>query len=308
MYDIIPDIHGQSEKLKHALQQLGYRDRQGAWRNSDPHRTCVFLGDFIDRGPDNAGVIAIVRRMIDACTASAIMGNHELNAILFHSTNPETGKPLRAHSDQNMRQHAAFLKDFPIGSPAAKDAVRWMQTLPLFREFPNFRVVHACWDNHVIQRLQRLTSAGVLSEEQFYRASDRRNELFHLVETTTKGPEAILPNGCSFIDKDGTRRPEIRIMWWNDRVRTWRDAAICVPDLADLPEGVLPDEVIARVYPPDEKPVLFGHYWLTGAPVLQNANALCLDYSAGKEGPLTTYRVEGPFEALALDNIVQHAA
>ena len=27
MYDIIPDIHGQAEKLKAALTNLGYRDR-----------------------------------------------------------------------------------------------------------------------------------------------------------------------------------------------------------------------------------------------------------------------------------------
>ena len=53
MYDVIPDIHGQAEKLKPALRNLGYSERKGAWRHSDPKRHVVFLGDFIDRGPDN---------------------------------------------------------------------------------------------------------------------------------------------------------------------------------------------------------------------------------------------------------------
>ncbi|WP_439156001.1 metallophosphoesterase [Yoonia sp.] len=85
MYDIIPDIHGQAAKLKGALTELGYRMRNGAWRHSDPNRRVVLLGDFIDRGPKNGEVICIVRSMLDAGTTSAVMGNHELNAIHFHT-------------------------------------------------------------------------------------------------------------------------------------------------------------------------------------------------------------------------------
>ena len=57
MYDVIPDIHGQSEKLKGALGNLGYRERNGAWRHSEPKRHVVFLGGFVDRGSDNWEVI-----------------------------------------------------------------------------------------------------------------------------------------------------------------------------------------------------------------------------------------------------------
>lgn len=58
MYDVIPDIHGQSCKLTAALKKLGYVERNGAWRHSDPNQTCVFLGDYIDRGPDMQGLLA----------------------------------------------------------------------------------------------------------------------------------------------------------------------------------------------------------------------------------------------------------
>ena len=143
MYDVIPDIRGQAEKLKAALRNLGYSEKNGAWRHSDPTCHAIFLGDFIDRGPDNREVIRIVRGMIDAGIASAVMGNHELNAIHFH-TRDENG-PLRDQSEKNIAQHASFLKEFPLGSTEAGEAIAWMRTLPLFFEFEGFRAVHACW-------------------------------------------------------------------------------------------------------------------------------------------------------------------
>lgn len=33
-------------------------------------------------------------------------------------------------------------------------------------------------------------------------------------------------------------------------------------------------------------PVCLGHYWLTGTPALLSSRAVCVDYSAGKGGPL----------------------
>jgi predicted MPP superfamily phosphohydrolase len=171
MYDIIPDIHGQSEKLKQALTNLGYENRNGAWRHSDPKRICVFLGDFVDRGPNNAEVIDIVRRMVDAGTAFAIKGNHELNAIHFHTNHPTKGAPLRPHSEKNIRQHASFLSEFPLGDNKTADVLTWMKSLPLYLEFDDFRVVHACWNESVIGKLQVATDGGVLSENQFIEAA-----------------------------------------------------------------------------------------------------------------------------------------
>ncbi len=38
VFDIIPDIHGQFDKLTHALRALGYQERKGAWRHANPTR------------------------------------------------------------------------------------------------------------------------------------------------------------------------------------------------------------------------------------------------------------------------------
>jgi hypothetical protein len=307
MYDIIPDIHGQAGKLKGALTSLGYVQKNGAWRHSDPKRTCVFLGDFIDRGPDNEAVIDIVRRMVDADTASAIMGNHELNAIHFHTRDPKSGEPARAHSAKNFKQHASFLKEFPLGDPKTSEAISWMMSLPLFIEFDTFRIVHACWNETVIDELSKVTQNGRLTDEQFVLAADKNNQLFSLVETTTKGPEAMLPDDYLIYDKEGHGRSEVRLQWWNGSASTWKEIATSVPNLDQLPDSNLPASIKQSVYPLQSKPVFFGHYWLTGNPVLQAKNALCLDYSAGRDGPLVSYQFDPKITSLDLKNLTTHS-
>jgi hypothetical protein len=307
MYDIIPDIHGQAGKLKGALMSLGYVQKNGAWRHSDPKRTCVFLGDFIDRGPDNKVVIDIVRRMVDAGTASAIMGNHELNAVHFHIRDPKSGEPARAHSAKNLKQHASFLKEFPLGDLKTSDAISWMMSLPLFIEFDAFRVVHACWNDTVIKELSKVAKNGQMTDEQFLLAADKDSQLFSLVETTTKGPEATLPDDYLIYDKEGHGRSEVRLQWWNGSASTWKEIATSVPNLDQLPDSNLPTSIKQSVYPVKSKPVFFGHYWLTGKPVLQAKNALCLDYSAGRDGPLVSYQFDSKITSLDLKNATIHS-
>ncbi|OYW52053.1 MAG: metallophosphoesterase [Hyphomicrobium sp. 32-62-53] len=305
--DIIPDIHGQIAKLRGGLDALGWKRSPAGWIHPDPNRSIVFLGDFIDRGLDNRAVIHTVRDLIDSGKARAIMGNHELNALHFHTLHPETGRPLRAHSDKNLRQHQSFLVEFPLGTRDTQEALAWMRRLPLFLETEDFRAVHACWIDRSINRLRALTADGVLSDEQLIRAADPADELFRLVEEITKGPESRLPAGHFFNDKDGTHRDHVRLQWWNASAQTWRDIAISVPDANDLPDAPLPETLLSQTYPAHERPVFFGHYWLTGEPVLQGANALCLDYSAGKDGPLVTYELHPGERFLSTERIWAHA-
>ena len=80
-----------------------------------------------------------------------------------------------------------------------------------------------------------------------------------------KGPEQRLPSAVSFSDKDGSERREVRIKWWDPDATTFRKAAIGVDDrLAGLPDLDLPVDFIYR----ENKPVLFGHYWMNGEPKL----------------------------------------
>lgn len=305
---INPDIHGQIDKLRAALANLGWQRRLEGWVHPEPRRRIQFLGDFIDRGPDNRAVIHIVRDLVDSGKAQAIMGNHELNALMFHTLHPQTGAPLRPHSEKNLRQHSSFLREFPVGDPATREVLAWMRaTLPLFHEEPGFRAGHACWRQGAIEQLRGLTGDGRLHEEQLVVAADPNTKLHALVEEIAKGPEHPLPRGAFFTDKDGTRRSSVRLKWWNANARSWRDIAISVPNLQELPDEALPTRVRAAIYPSHERPVFFGHYWLTGAPVLQAPNVLCLDYSAGTVGPLVTYEFEDGDTGLRSSKIRVHS-
>jgi hypothetical protein len=306
--DIIPDIHGQAEKLRLALKNLGWRRNGTTWLHPEPDRHIVFLGDFIDRGPENAAVIRIVREMMDAGRAQAIMGNHELNAIHFHTVDPETGAPLRPHDKHNSEQHGSFLKEFPLGELQTKNVLEWMRGLPLFIETEGFRAVHAAWIQPAIDDLRRQTAAGVLSEDQLIRAGRKGDALYDLAEAVAKGPEARLPHPYSFVDKGKKVQYHVRIKWWNGDGRNWREIAMSVPDVNVLPDAALPESLLRATYPINEKPVFFGHYWMSGEPELQSANALCLDYSAGTDGPLVTYEMIAGEEKLDASRIVVHGA
>ncbi len=94
-HDIIGGIHGHdghADKLEELLKELGYQSTVFAGalahRHPDPNRSALFVGDFVDRGPRQLDTVNIVRRMEQAGTAQAVMGNHELNAVSWHTPNP----------------------------------------------------------------------------------------------------------------------------------------------------------------------------------------------------------------------------
>lgn len=308
-YDIVPDIHGQLAKLQALLAELGYARRGGRWQHAAPDRQLVFLGDFIDRGPDNGGVLATVRDLIADGRALAVMGNHELNAIHFHNDDRATGRPLRPHSEANRRQHAAFLAEFPVGSAGARAWTEWMAGLPLWLDLGIFRVVHACWSGRAVRELALIAPGAVLPRERLMLAGRRDDPLHAAVETLTKGPEHRLPQGHSHIDSHGKVRDHARIAWWRGGARTWREAVVSVGNPDDLPDRALPGGIAFEFYPAGEKPVFFGHYWMTGRPALEAPNALCLDYSAGiGDNPLVAYAWEPGARGLTLEAIVGTAA
>ncbi|MCC7124196.1 MAG: metallophosphoesterase [Acidobacteria bacterium] len=299
-YDIIGDIHGHSDKLEALLRDMGYRDTQGAWRHSD--RQAVFVGDFIDRGPDQVRTCTIVRRMIDAGAALAVMGNHEFNAIAWHTRDPrEPSRFLREDNEKNRQQHEAFLAEVE-DRPIHDELIDWFLSLPLWLDLSALRIVHACWQASDIDRLTehlhdgRYLSRELMPSAAIRPAGDRDDEprpsVFRAVETLLKGIEIPLPNGCSFIDEGGHERTSARARWWDDDATTYRAAAIGPREdqRAMIPDAPLPHH--ARVTF-DGAPVFFGHFWLRGTPRLVSTRSLCVDYSAGKGGPLTAYRFDG---------------
>lgn len=295
-YDLIGDIHGCSAPLIRLLKTLGYeRDAAGIYRH--PTRQVIFLGDFIDRGPDQRRVIEIVRPMIDEGAALSVMGNHEFNAIAFATEDPdEPGSYLRPHSEKHLKQHGAFLEEYDHADDYG-EIIEWFRALPLWLDLRGLRVVHACWDEKLMQLLEiRYPDVNQrLSDDLLIAASRRGSEEFEAVETILKGKEIRLPDGQRFFDKDGNPRHEIRVRWWDAEARNFRDAFLG-PQSAQshIPKDPIDVEHLIQ-YSSDAPPVFVGHYWMEGDPNLLAPNVACLDYSvaAPKGGKLVAYRWDG---------------
>lgn len=83
-FDIVGDVHGCAEELIALLARLGYGVRlvgageaRRAETTAPEGRRALFVGDFVDRGPDAPGVLKIVMAMAAAGQALAVIGNHD---------------------------------------------------------------------------------------------------------------------------------------------------------------------------------------------------------------------------------------
>jgi hypothetical protein len=231
--------------------------------------------------------------MVDYGDAFALMGNHEFNAIGFH-TKDAVGRQLREHSVKNIHQHKATLDDFAGHESELTAFIEWMKELPLFLDFKSLRAVHACWCEKSIQRLK---GSSLKDPDFLMRAYSEGTPEFAALETILKGPEIPVPKGITFTDKDGTPRDRIRVTWWGH----YGDPELLFhlalpPYVTESCESVDP-EVLRSVpnYPMGTIPVFFGHYWLS--PNWGNAELgdglCCLDFSAGNGGKLVAYRWDG---------------
>lgn len=292
MLDIIGDIHGYCSKLKELLHKLGYSQEKGVWKH--PERKALFVGDYIDRGPEIRETLHLVRNMVEADAAIALLGNHEFNALAYH-TPAENGGYLRKHSPVKTNQHSATLAQFYFHREEWNSFLDWFKYLPLTFETDNIRCVHACWDEKHISQLNEITKGG-LKGDIMLRATNSDDESYYvLFEEVLKGKEIDLPKGLTFKDKDGHDRNKIRIRWWLEPDGlTYHQ--YCIHELEGLDNSLKIDFSSIKnplIYNFEEKPVFFGHYWLSGRPFLIRENVCCLDFSVAKGGFLAAYRWEG---------------
>lgn len=291
-YDLIGDIHGYADHLETMLRHLGYTETGPTWRHPEG-RQVIFLGDYVDRGPGIRRVLQIVRGMVEAGDALAIMGNHEYNAILY-ATPDGKGDFLRPHSKKNVKQHAETLAQFAGREEEWQDYLAWFATLPLWLELDGLRAVHATWDEAGIAAHPEWQAPG---REWFITSAERGTETYRFADTLLKGIEIPLPKGYFFTDKEGIMRPEIRVRWWLPfEGNTYH--AMALPESDTVPKIPIPEPVAfsGLGYPDDAPPTFFGHYWFPhdATPVPLAPNLASLDYSVAKPGgALTAYRWDG---------------
>lgn len=267
---VVPDIHADADRLHRSLAVV------------KPAGRLAFLGDFIDAGsgvaqPSDRLVLREVRSLVDAGRAVAVMGNHELNAILFHRTD-DNGTPLRSREPKNAKQHRSFCDAFDVATSDALEWTEWFLQLPLWMDLCNLRLVHAYWSRSAIETVSARRPDGRLRAEDLKEVAAKRSDFAKAVNLLLTGPEVRLPEGVSFHDKAGHLRHHARLAWWRSDKTTWRSASLSVPNTQDLPDSEIPTLKTFEFYPKDEPAVLVGHYKMLGQPTIEAPNAACLDY------------------------------
>ncbi len=292
----IGDIHGQYRKLSALLEHL-----DALYRRDE--RILIFVGDLIDNQPgtriNHLAVLERVREEVASGQAICLMGNHEFNAVGWAMRHPHSAQPLRPHSPNNRRQHQAFLTDVVEDTPQHDFWIDWFKTLPLFVDYGDIRAIHACWEDKTIARLRPwLDEQNRLKPESWVDAFDQQHPLFRMIEMVLKGPELKLPAGFSFIDKTGVERHHIRVRWWRDDAKTYRQIAQVQPEMVNrIPDIPLAQAGLDRT----DIPVVIGHYTLSGEPNTLSDRVVCVDYNAAKaDNPLCAWIQEpGPQPAVA---------
>lgn len=164
--DIVGDIHGEYEALQNLLAHLGY----DAYGQHSQGRTLVFVGDFVDRGPDSPSVLAFAEKLVRSGRAVAVLGNHEINLI---REDAKDGSGW--YFDERVeRDHHKY---HPYKRPALvqrADIVNFLGGLPVALERVDLRIVHAAWIPDKIEAIRTLPLGSVRQHyDEFEQAADR---------------------------------------------------------------------------------------------------------------------------------------
>jgi hypothetical protein len=264
--DVVGDVHGETHALADLMRRLGYSEA-GAHPEG---RRLVFVGDLVDRGPDSPVVVERVRDLVHAGRAQCVLGNHDLNLLIAN------------HKPDNVW----FFHHLPAGDRALDrrqtwadrqtraEILRFFRELPLALERADLRVIHACWDDAMIERARQAESTDAYYEAERARLEEevRRRGLEDRIERKlvhqNENPVKLLTSGpeekAELFESNGEVRSERRVAWW-----LRYEGPLCV----------------------------FGHYWRTllssetdhdhffdvpKAALLGRCNAMCVDYSVGR--------------------------
>jgi len=281
MYDIIGDIHGYAPLLKKLLTELGYKKTESGY--SHPERKAIFVGDFINRGPEIQKTIRLVRSMVENGSAYAILGNHEINAIIcylkFKSENKQAKTP--------------------------RNDLKWLCSLPVFIETEELREVHACWSQNAVDFLKKEIPKGKIKKKMFKELIlNPKSDFSKNIWTLTKGIDFKMPGDLKLINNKGVSSRLFRLRWWENPLgKTFEemsfDSKFVLPSYT-IPEQLLPETF---VYPENAPVLFFGHYCRFNGPHIIKPNICCVDTGVVKSKKIAAYRWSGE-KSLIAENLI----
>jgi len=300
-YDIIGDIHGYASLLRQLLTTLGYKRTDGSWRH--PSRKVIFVGDFVNRGPEIRETLVLVRNMVESGSALAILGNHEYSSILYHIKD-DNGTFMSRHIAGNRNQIQKTLTVFKNLNEEWQDHLKWMRTLPFFLDLGEIRIAHAYWNDAEIEKLKAYLPEGRLKKKFIREMHEKRPDMAVIVYKLLKGLEFKSPRDLIIKCSKGLSRKVFTLKWWaNPENQTFRQLYFGSKFI--LPDYHFPVELAPAYdpYPPEAPIVFFGHYCLPDGASIEQPNVCCVDSCVDTTGKLSAYRWSGE-KTLSTENLV----
>lgn len=291
MYDIIGDVHGHADQLKDLLKKMGYKLVDGCFTH--PTRRAVFVGDFINRGPKIRETILLIRKMVENGAAFAILGNHEMYAVLYYLRDIE-GKYYKKRIPKYQLQINQTLAEFELYKKEFKSHLKWMRQLPVFLDFGDIRIIHACWDDENIELLKNTLIEPKLTKTILRDIALNGSKFSVSFWESCKGIDFELPKDLLIFDNEGRPHRSFRMKWWDvPEGKTFRDMSL--ESRFEMPAYTIPKEIIKdrKPYPESAPIVFFGHYCLKECCGILADNLCCVDSCVTRTGKLVAYRWNG---------------
>jgi hypothetical protein len=291
MYDIIGDVHGHADQLINLLKKLDYQLTDGYY--SHPTRKAVFVGDIINRGPKIREALNLVRKMVENGSAFAVLGNHEMYAILYYLRDTE-GKYYKKRIPKYQLQINQTLAEFASCKDEFKSHLKWLRTLPMFLDFGDIRIIHACWDNNNIELIRNTITGPKLTKTLLREIALNQTEFSAKFWETCKGIDFQIPKDLLVFDADGRPHRSFRMKWWaNPEGMTFKEVSL--ESRFELPAYTIPHQIIQprNTYSKNDPIVFFGHYCLKQCCGILADNLCCVDSCVTRTGNLVAYRWSG---------------
>lgn len=147
----VGDIHGRIDLLRDLLQVI--IDHYESLPLKANRVKLVFLGDVIDRGPDSAKCVALIRSLVESRGAVLLRGNHEDMLIASLEGNPQAQEAwLRNGGDTCLESYGiapprpeedAFDFAERLSSQLPEDDIAFLRSLPVSYASGDYFFVHA---------------------------------------------------------------------------------------------------------------------------------------------------------------------
>lgn len=303
--DIVGDIHGELQALQQLLGHLGY-DAQG---RHPEHRTLVFVGDFVDRGPDSPGVVDLVQRLVEAGNACAITGNHEIN-LLRHDPKDGSGWFFPERLESDLGKYSQFACVTNTLQRARIEA--FLNDLPLALERSDIRVIHAAWHAPDVQKARGMSLGSARTEYDHWENQATAVARERLIADRMQAEHHIWPHSL----EDGQQRPPFLQAHCDNELNkaTFNPLKVLTCGLERKAQQPFfagnKWRFVERMAWWDDytetTPVVVGHYWRSTLPSQttqeglfsgvapmawhgQRGNVFCVDYSVGARAQARTF-------------------